>query len=304
MKKSILNLPIMLLVAISLLMFNSCKKAETDDSGSAQDTNAVNSALNATADDATVASGQVHGISGKTDGLLANLCGATTVDTGTAHTITITYDGTTTCSGITRSGTVTIALVSGTHWKDQGAQISITFNNLVVTDVLTAGHFTLNGTHTITNETGSLAWDVLVNGASGPVAHRHTGSLDITYANSTHRTWTIDRTRTFTKNSAGYANIQLSSEASGNVDATGTNSQGNTFTNSIPTPIQSENKPGCVWKPYAGQYIHQVNNKTVTTLFGTNASGQSMGSAGTCADGYYITYQVGNRTKTKFVAYW
>ncbi|MDB5281854.1 MAG: hypothetical protein JWO06_929 [Bacteroidota bacterium] len=313
MKNFLLALSLTLALGTTVSL-NSCKKTtSTDDSQSAVDNTAVSNAMNNTSDDATSAAGQVGSISGKTDGWHHPLCGATAIDSGSAnsnHLLTLTYDGTSNCNGVTRSGTVTVQLTGGTHWKDQGAVLTISFTNLVVTDIATGGHYTLTGTHVITNETGGLAWQVLDGIANGPVAHRHTGNLQITFADGNQRTWSIDRTRTFT-NAGGIATIQLSSEATGNVDASGTNANGFTFVNSIPTPLVANSNPSCAWKVYQGEYNHEVANtrgRTVNIKFGVNASGAQIGSATTSATdcdvmGFLATFTVGNRTKTRFVGY-
>src|ERR1019366_2725906 len=200
-----------------------------------------------------------------------------------------------------------VQLTTGTHLDDQYAVLTITITNLLVTDIATGGHYTLNGTHYITNETGGLAWQVLLGLSTTTVAHRHTGDLQLTFADNTQRTWTIDRTRTF-KNTGGVASIELSSEAANSVDATGTNKDGNTFTNAIPTTIVANANPNCPWKPYTGEYTHHVANRTATVVFGVNSAGTSIGSAATSSTdcalmGYMVTYTNGTHTRTRFVGY-
>ncbi|HWB62073.1 MAG TPA: hypothetical protein VG603_01090, partial [Chitinophagales bacterium] len=118
--------------------------------------------------------------------------------------------------------------------------------------------------------------------------------------------WTIDRTRTFTRTTGNYVNVKLSSEASGNVSASGTNRYGEAFTNAITTPIQATNNPGCLWKPYVGTFIHKIANRTVTVDFGVDSGDNQVGSADNCAanDGFFVTYTRANRTRTRFVEYW
>ena len=220
MKRIFFNLSMILMASVTLTITGCTKENATDDSISAKDAVSVANALNATDDDVSNAAGQVSSISGKTNGFIAlsALCGATVTDTG-GQEITLSYNGTGTCEGVSRQGTVTIQLSGATHWKDQNAVLTVTITNLQITDIATAATYTLNGTYTITNETGGLVYNVFANGAAGPVAHRHQGDLQITFPNGALRTWTIDRTRTYTRTASNFVNIELSSESSGNIDA-------------------------------------------------------------------------------------
>ena len=93
-------------------------------------------------------------------------------------------------------------------------------------------------------------------------------------------------------------------EATSGNDATGTNRFGETFTNSIPTPIQATNS--CSWRPWTGTYTHQVDGRTATVVFGANDLGQPVGSESSCVAGagYFVTYTTNSKTYTKFVEYW
>src|SRR5579863_8203417 len=107
MKNIILGLSLSLAIG-TILTLNSCKKETTeDDSISAQDAATVNSAVNATSDDAGAVAGQVTGFAGKTQGLYQALCGISLIDsTTTAGRLTITYDGLSYCLRILRSGSI------------------------------------------------------------------------------------------------------------------------------------------------------------------------------------------------------
>lgn len=300
----------------TILTINSCKKATTnttDDSTSTLDNNSVSNAVNATTDDAAAAAGEVKSFSGKTEAHWWNtavLCGASAVDTGTPgnHLITITYDGTSTCNGITRSGTVTVSNTSGIPWKNAGAIIQVTFTNLKITDLVTNSSYTLNGTHTITNETGGLAWRVIAElDQNTTVTHRHQSSdMTVTFDDGSQRTWNVDRTRSWSSSTSGSVNtitVTVSSENGGSIDSWGTNRNGKTFTNVINSPISANNNASCTWKPYTGKTTHTVDNRTATILYGTNSSGQQIGSATTCGDGFYVTFTKGTRTTSVFKQY-
>jgi hypothetical protein len=298
-----------LLLAVSLCLaigtiitIDSCKKTSSseDDSVSATDAITVMGTMNLTGDDAGSAAGQAVSFTGKTEGTYQSSC-VSAIDSSVAGKLTITYNGTNSCFGLTRSGTVTVTLANGTtQWQAVGAQLTVTYNALKVTDA--NGHtFTLNGTHTITNVTGGLAWQIgygLVTNDSA--IHRNQSSnMSITFPNGSQRTWTtIDRTRkTVSVYSGGVNTITLTdySQNTGGVAASGTNRFGNTFTSTIATPIVSNNyNLSCIYEPYQGVVQHAVGNRTATITYGTNSSGGAQGTPTVCGSGFYIQYENSN----------
>jgi hypothetical protein len=311
MKNLFLALSLSLAIG-AVFTLNSCKKETTeDDSVSAQDAGTITTAMSTSGDDASASAGQVQAFTGKTQGLYQALCGVTLLDTSSIHQITLTYDGTSDCFGITRSGTITVALTNGTHWQDVGAQLTVTYNGLKVTDVISGASFTLNGTHTITNQLGGLAWKLaygLVTNDS--TIHNFTSSnMSITFPNGSQRTWTFNRSREWTSAVVGGHNtITLTDYTtnSGGIDVTGTNRYGNAFTNAILTPISSDNNVGCLYKPYQGKTQHVVGGRTTTVTYGTNLTGTQDGSATVCGSGFYISYVNANNghSASRFVPYW
>ncbi len=306
---------LIVMVGISAMTLTSCKKASTaaDNSVSAQDVSNVSNAVNATSDDATSAAGQVKSYSGKTEAAWWNsavLCGATTVDTGSAgnHVITITYDGTSSCNGMIRSGSITVSNTTGVLWNTAGAELTVNYNNLKVTDIVSGNTYTISGTHTITNVTGGLAWQVIagLSPSGTTVTHRNQSSnMSVTFPNGSQRTWTVDRTRSW--NITGTViTVTVSSQASGNVSESGTNRFGDAFTNTITTPITADNT--CLWRPYAGEVTHQIGSATGTITYGTDPSGNHVGTPSYCGSygtyGFYITYTNGSVNRTRFVSYW
>lgn len=317
MKKFILAATLSLIVGSAITLTSCTKKTEaapSDDSVSAQDVNSVSNGVNATTDDAASAAGQVKSFSGKTEGAgaLAVLCGVSIVDTGTAgnRVITITYDGTTTCNGVLRSGSISIVNNSGIPWSDAGSVITVTYNNLKLTDVVSMHSYTITGTHTLTKETSGLAWQILYGTLTNATVTRRNVStnMEITFDNGETRKWTVDRTRSWNSTVTGNSNlitVSIYSEAAGNVDVTGTNRYGTTFTNTINTTIMANSQTGCLFRPYQGEVTHSIANRVVTVQYGTNPQGGAMGSATTCGDGYFITYyKNGNVKSTRFVYYW
>jgi hypothetical protein len=260
-------------------------------------------------DDAVNTAGGVTAISGKTEGIYS-LVGAT-VDTTQRDSgiITITYDGTTIVDlTFKRSGSIKLQLenyASGTRWKDQGAVLDVTYNAVVVTNVVSGAHYQYDGANHITNTTGGLAWKVLAGQVQGSVSHRHTATgLTVTFANGSQRQWSIDRTRTYS-NTGGVISLTVSGNATqggySNVDVWGTNRNGNQFYNQIVTPIEYSNSCSHYRDPNSGEFKHYVNNNILDVILGVDASGTPTTS---CPWGYKVTYTTSGRTYTRVVQYW
>jgi len=127
------------------------------------------------------------------------ICDATiTYDTvNTNRVITIVYDGTNCWGNRTRSGTVTISLPLGQHWKDAGATATINVESLKITRLRDGKSITLNGTKTITNVSGGLLKDL---SSLQTITHTITGDLVATFDNGSQRTWNVSKMRVFTYN--------------------------------------------------------------------------------------------------------
>jgi len=317
--KNILQRLSLVAIVILSVTFTACKKepkSNANDSTNTKDANGIANAFDATSDDAAAMAGQVATMAGKTaSGSYYMLCGQTVVDTGNGRTITITYDGTTICNGVQRTGTVVITLANGSAlWDQPGAIANVAVNSVKVTDVTSSNSFTLNGNYTVTNETGGLAWELWWTAPVGTVVkHRETSTnMSVVFSDGTTGSWSVDRTRTWSKTSVGGNNVitySVSSENSGNKDTWGTNRYGEAFSTNIATPISANNySVNCEWRPFQGKYVYTVpsRNASASLLFGTDASGHSVGNATTCAPGYFLSYTLStyNYTLSLYLPYW
>jgi hypothetical protein len=308
MKRSYFNI-MLVLIGLASMTLTSCKKQGTavDDSISAQDVSNVSNVMHSTSDDAASAAGQVSSYKSLTGFNTSNgylLIGATITDTSSTG-IVITYDGHTACNGIVRSGTITITNTGGLPWHQAGAELTVQYN-LTATEQLSGYTYTLTGTHTILNETGGLAWQVAAGEAAGPVTHRiQSSNMVITFPGGSQRTWTVDRTRSWSY-AGSVVTVSVYSEASGGVTEQGTNRFGDAFTNSIVSPVTGTST--CLFRPYTGQWQHQISTRTANVVFGTDPSGNHIGTPSYCGSygtyGYYITYFNGTTTRNRFVSYW
>jgi hypothetical protein len=315
MKKQLSKLPFLLIV-LAVLALTSCRKQDNiDDSISAEDESSVSSSLNSTTDDAANAVGEIQALSGKTDGLMG-FCGAT-IDSSQKMNgiIVITFNGND-CSGrVSRTGSITATLenyANGTRWRDQGAVLHLAFSDVRITSIATGAYCTLNGTHTLTNETGGLAWRVANGLDQGTVTRRHTATdFSVTYADGSQRTWSVNRLRTFTNDGTTRTVTVSSDHTEGGVayaDAWGTNRNGASFVNAIVSPITvtSANSqcPGNWFnRPASGEVTHSVGIRSVAVQFGVDANGDAV-SNGTCPYGFEITFTKNGHSRTKVVSYW
>ena len=315
MKRSYFKI-MLVLIGLAGLTLTSCRKGEstTDETVSAQDANNVSSAIHSTSDDATAAAGQVSsykslGSNWNTGG--GNLLIDATITDTSSTGIVITYAGVNPCNGFYRSGTITITNTGGIPWHEAGAVLTVTYNNLKVTNGTNT--YTFNGSHTITNKTGGLAWQILAGLAptsltpTTTVTHQiQSSNMSITFPNGSTRTWTVDRIRTWSSNGSAIS-VSLSSDG-GAPTETGANRFGETFTNTISSAITADNTTCEIWRPYTGQWTHVVGSNSLNVLFGTNSTGTQVGTptyCGTLGDyGYYITLTRGSGTRNRFVSYW
>lgn len=303
---------LLVLIAISGLALTSCKKktSAADDLYSAQDYNTASQHMNATMDDAANAAGGVASLSGKTDGIYA-LVGVT-VDSSQAASgiLVLTYDGTTVIDNtFKRSGTVTLTLenyTAGTRWRDAGAVLDADYNAVVVTNVVTGVHVQYDGLNKLTNVSGGLAWRILAGLDQGTVEHRHTASnVRLTFADGTQHTWSVDRTRKYTR--AGNAlSLTLSGNATqgeySHVDMWGTNRNGVSFIDQIATDIVFNNSCSNYRNATAGEIKHYINGNTLDVILGTDATGTPTTG---CPYGYKVIYTTAtNRTYSAVFQYW
>ena len=93
-----------------------------------------------------------------TSGKVLSICDATAVAevTDDVKKITITYNGTNCHGNRTRTGVVVISMPKNSYWKDAGAVITISVQNLKIKRLGDGKSIIINGTKTITNVSGGL----------------------------------------------------------------------------------------------------------------------------------------------------
>jgi len=183
--------------------------------------------------------------------------------------------------GVTRSGNITVELVSGDSWLHAGAVLKITVDTLKVS--YAGRSWIYNGTAYITNVSGGLAFI-----APDIVVHSMRVNGTVTFDDNTTLAWWSARKNSYHKN-----DLSFSSEGDTLVNGEsctmgGINRFGTAFLVKAPQAIVSNATCGFD-KPVAGTRIITTEDRNATITFGVNANGNSV-SNGDCAYGYKIDW--------------
>jgi len=271
------------LLAFTLLIsFAACKKdsksdntENTDMATHADDQSEVSGEVEAVANDADIALESNVSFSGRYQGTQGLICDASIVvdTTSNPRTITITYDSTNCFGNRVRTGVVVISTAQGVRWKNIGAAVTVTFQNLKITRVRDNKSITINGSQTYTNVSGGL---LIYLGTQGTITHSITSNgLSITFDNGSQRSWQVARQRVFTlSNGTGVVTI-TGTHTDGNntgIAEWGTNRFGGAFATSIVEPLVV--RQDCNFRLVSGKVKHTTPLVTATATFGLNANGE------------------------------
>jgi hypothetical protein len=291
MKKNVLIL-IMAFSAITLITVNGCKKSTAsevdytaDFTVQSEDQTFVSAEDDAVSNDANTIVEADSAFSGaRTDN---GVCDAVITRSSTTATkvLTITYNGQSCAGNHVRTGVVILTLPKEKRWKDAGAQLSITYQNLKITRAGDNKSIILNGTKTITNVTGGELINLF---RGGTVTHSITSSaLSITFDDGTKRDWQIAKQRIFTFNNG----IVISTRGThtegtaSNISEWGTNRLGKVFSTQIAEPLVI--RQDCDFRLVSGKIIYSNLQSPVTITFGLNATGAATTCPGTTGRYYY-----------------
>ena len=284
MKKTITTIALVILVVG--LTITSCKKKKTEEttpvttqadetstfSQQSSDVTTANSSADMSMEDAENAIAP-SSLSGFRTMAYAGICGAT-VDTSliSIKKITINYNGNSCDGSRFRTGSISLQLVAGTQWKNQNSVLLITYTNFKVTVLSNNKSTTLNGSHYITNVTGGIVAHIGLSPNPSTIVRKiRSNNMNITFDDNTVRTWSVNRTKTWTGNAGSATGLSISAD-SANVETWGTNRAGNPFTTMINSPIVVNST--CGWfAPVSGKKTHNFNSRISTITFGTDASG-------------------------------
>ena len=307
------------LIALALcgaIAFGSCKKSmENSDTTTDVATTAalsihsddqilVSSEVDAITDDANVVIENNPSFNGREDNTLGALCNATSVmdSTNDIRKITITYNGLN-CSGDRSfSGKVLLTMPKAKRWKDSGAVMTVTLQQLKITRVKDNKSITLNGTKTITNVTGGRLRDLALKGS---IKFNIIGTdLSVTFGDSTTRIWQVAKQRAYSYNNGlviTTTGLHTDGATTG-IAEWGTNRAGKTFATAITAPLVV--RQDCSFRVVSGQVMHTKLATQAVVTFGLNAAGEATNCPGTGS--YYckmVWTGANGMTKTKITAY-
>ena len=267
--------------------FTACKKESTPSTDSttemathADDQNQVSGQIDAVANDASLAIESSATFSGRVENPPFSVCDATVAfdSASSPRKLTITYAGTSCNGSYKRTGTVVVSMPAGVHWKDQGATITVTYQNLKVTRLSDNKSVTINGSHTITNVSGGLLFNL-----SNQQSITHTvgsSGMSITFDDGSQRTWQVATRRVFTYDNGIVLTI-TGNYSNGNTEGIaewGVNRFGHEFMTTITTPLVI--RQDCAFRLTAGEVKH-TGFGTATATFGLDASGNPTTCPGT-----------------------
>ena len=272
-----------------LITIASCKKeasdnpADTDTQTATEiqthsaDYNTVSDNVNDADNDVSVAVEASASVSGRLSNnfRITGDCGVSvSIDsTSLPKTITLTYDGNNCAGTYHRTGSIKVTLPGGDlRWRNPGATISVSFQNVKYTRISDDKSITINGTQTITNVSGGLLIN-LPNLQS--IIHTITSNdMSITFDNNTQRTWHVARKRIFTYENGVVLKIRgigVSGSAT-NLAEWGINREGHEFTTAITEPITF--RQDCDFRLTSGRIEHSGVASTTTVTFGLNSNGE------------------------------
>jgi hypothetical protein len=284
--------------------FLSCKKTDSastdnssevsatadDQAGFAQTTDDVANDGNSFIDNSAAFQGRPNGTGGIDNITLAPPCNASVVldSANGLRRLTVTYNGANCVGNRTRTGVVVYSMPLAQHWKDAGAVLTISIQNLVVSTVNlpTNRTITINGTGTVTNVSGGRLRDL---STLGTIVHDIASSgMTVTFENGTSRQWQVAKRRTFTYNN-GVVISTVGTHSDGsitNISEWGTNRFGNAFATAITQPMTI--REDCNWRLTGGQLTHYKLAANVVVTFGLDSSGNPTSCPGLAA--YYYKF--------------
>ena len=200
-----------------------------------------------------------------------------------------------------RSGKIVITIPVGVRWKDAGAVVTVTFENLKIVRLRDHKTVTLNGTYTYTNVTGGLLKDLPT---LGTITHTIAAdSVTIRFADSATRVWSVAKQRVFTY-SDGIVVTTTGTHSDGtnnDVSVWGTNRFGNSFETMIVQPMVIAQS--CDDRLTSGETETIRPAVTTTVTYGLDVNGNPAGCPGSGYYYYKIVWTKNGKTYTFIAPY-
>jgi hypothetical protein len=270
-----------------VLVFSACKKETSqqvdftsESSTHSDDQSRFSTEVDGIANDVNLALELTSGFTGRIEGIQSLTCDADiVVDTvSNPRTITFTYNGNNCLGYHTRTGVVVISMAQGVRWKNIGAVLNVTFQNLKITRLSDNKSITINGLQTYTNLSGGLLINLPV---LGTITHTiNSSNMSVTFDNGLQRNWKVARQRAFTYNNGVVITVTGTHNEVGisGISEWGINRFGNNFTTAITQPLIF--KQDCSFRLGGGKVVHTTSLFNASATFGLDASGNSTSCPG------------------------
>jgi hypothetical protein len=195
--------------------------------------------------------------------------------TGDIKKLTITYNGSNCWGGRSRTGTVTISEAKGVHWRDAGAVVTITIQNLSITRAFDGKSLVINGVKKITNTSGGL---MLLLANHGTIVHDIVDTLTISCDKGIVRTWNASKHRVFLNDNGNYKLTTTGTHSDGthnDIAEWGANRFGVSYTDRITVPKVISS--ACTFRLVAGQdTFTRGDNFAAVVTYGLDANGAAV----------------------------
>jgi hypothetical protein len=201
-------------------------------------------------------------------------------------TVTVTFNGANCGPKRTRTGVLILSMAKGTQWKNAGAQITATYENLKITRKSDGKSITLNGSHSYINFSGGLLHELPT---AGEIIHKLlSDGLTVKFDDGEVRTWNVARKKVFTYNDGVVVNVYGIHQDGDqtNIAEWGTNRFGDAFTTSISSALVI--KQSCNLRVTAGEVKHKTAEFEATATFGLDATGNPTDCPGTA--NYFLRF--------------
>ncbi|HRX94223.1 MAG TPA: hypothetical protein P5158_08915 [Chitinophagaceae bacterium] len=278
---------------MATIILSSCKKEGSgtpDNSDEAiahsNDEMRVSNEIDAVSGEVNLVLSSQAGFAGRGEEVETVICDATIIVDTTANprTVTVTFNGTSCLGDRTRTGVIVVSMDANMRWKNPGATVTVSFQNYKVTRISDNKSITINGTKTITNQSGGL----LINLPTlNSIVHLvNSDGLTITFDDGTERSWQVARKQTYTYENGVVLSVE-GNHSDGTVSGIaewGTNRFGGPFTTVITEPLVI--RQDCSLRLTGGKVTHEVPLFTVNAWFGLNETGAPTSCPGTAA--YYM----------------
>lgn len=307
----------LLVVAMSALVMQSCKKKEDDDpqlDAKAKqfndDSQYYKGEIDQADNDINNALSEIPAFGRGANTLSSPLCGATIDSSQIAQKILFfNFDGVTPCfsPSRTRSGQIKVQLTSGNYWSDVNSVLTITYINFGVTRLYDNKSITFNGIKTLKNINGNDWLGFLLGNATLKYQER-AFNIQVSYGSGANAIWNSARMTQWSYNPTGPLSPKINFTVNGDttlngfsgVDSWGINRYSEPFTTYYSTPLVSNTYCG-LWRPNAGDLTHSLPNASLNLTMGVDQNGNP--TPYNCAYGFKVSWTVNGNTYVAVLSY-